>query len=598
MATPSVRPDFEPRWDGALARRVVVLRVLSSIAMGAIALGLPEFGPDRGWLAAILIAGVPATSAIVYFFADRGQVLVRMTLVDAGWVAIVVMLFPTVYFEAMLVALAMLAFVANESHRALLGPSGLIVFGLVLGGILHEPTNWARLVGILVLLLPLLLFVASMQNERDLKYRLRMRHRAEHDGLTGLRNRAGLAVVLETMTVRSLIAVDLDGFKDINDTLGHEAGDDLLVALAERLGSVIGDRGALARVGGDEFTIAVFGDDAHALANDVLRACRRRVALEDVDVSVGASLGIADSVPGVDGAELLRRADLAMYEAKRSQGGIRQWTDGTRSASRTRVELSGEVERAFEEGQFQLHFQPIVEILSGEIVDVEGLLRWNHPVLGMINPESFLELIEGIGRRSTMDRLVFDQAAALVARLPESIGVSVNVSAGSLMRSSLPVALEASLLRHRVAAERVTVEVIEDEMVDEHSTARSVLTTLGGMGVGVAIDDFGTGHSSLSRLRHLPVTSLKIDRSFVAGVVTSEDDRAIVGAVAELGAALDLVVVAEGVESPAVREAMLSRGMRVDRLQGFGIAAPMPSDELVEYVARSVEPKHPASVFS
>ena len=598
MAATSVFPDSEPRWDSALAKRVVVLRVVSSIALGALAIGLPSFGPGRAWLATILIVGVPATSAVVYRFTDRGEVLVRLTIADAGWVAVVVLLFPTVYFEAMMVSLVMLAFVANESHRALLATSGLIFVGLVIGGAAHEPANWIRHLAVFVLLLPLLWSVASVQQERDLQHRLRMRHRAEHDGLTGLRNRAGLAAVLDSPSVQSLIAVDLDRFKDINETLGHEAGDDLLVALAERLEGVIGDRGALARVGGDEFTIAVFVDDAAALANDVLRACRRRVALADVDVSIGASLGIAAAVPGVAGVELLRRADLAMYEAKRRQCGIRQWTDATRSASRVRVELSGEVETAFQDGQFQLHFQPIVDIHTGQILDVEGLLRWNHPMLGTINPESFLELIEGIGRRSAMDRLVFDQAAALAARLPDSIGVSVNVSAGSLMRSSLPVALEVSLLRHRVAASRFTVEVIEDEMVEEQSTARSVLTTLGEMGVGIAIDDFGTGHSSLSQLRHLPVTSLKIDQAFVGGIVANDDDRAIVGAVAELGSALDLVVIAEGVESDAVRDALLRHEIPVDRLQGYGIAVPLPADDLVEFVTRSVEAKHPAGIVS
>ena len=156
------------------------------------------------------------------------------------------------------------------------------------------------------------------------------------------------------------------------------------------------------------------------------------------------------------------------------------------------------------------------------------------------------------------------------------------------MRSSLPVVLEASLVRHQVTAERFTIEIIEDEMVDDHSTAHSVLTTLGDMGVRVAIDDFGTGHSSLSRLRHLPVTSLKIDRSFVAGIVASEDDRAIVGAVAELGAALDMIVIAEGVESEAIRET----------LQGYGIAVPLPADELVAFVRGSVEAKHSSGVVS
>ena len=596
MTTASVIPDFEPRWDGALAKRVAALRVLSSIALGVLVVGLPSFGPDRYWLAAILILGVPCTTAVVYLLADRGDVLVRVTIADAGWVTIVVLFFPSVYVEASLVALAMLAFVANESHRALVATSSLVVVGLLVSGLAHGPDGWVRQLAVFVLLLPLLLFVAGVQNERDLQHRMRMRHRAEHDGLTGLRNRTGLALVLESPAVRSLVAVDLDGFKDINDTLGHEAGDALLVALAERLGSVIGDRGVLARVGGDEFTIAVFAYDAHTVANDVLRACRRRVPLGDVDVSIGASLGIADASPDIDGAELLRRADLAMYEAKRSQGGIRQWTGATRSASRARVEMSGEVEQAFEDGEFRLYFQPIVDITTGALLDVEGLLRWEHPLHGLINPASFLELIEGIGRRSTMDRLVFDQAAAFVAQIPAPIGVSVNVSAGSLMRSSLPVALGASLLRHEVPAHRVTVEIIEDEMIEEQSTAREVLTKLGEMGVGIAIDDFGTGHSSLARLRHLPVTSLKIDRSFVAGAVTSDDDLAIVRAVADLGSALDLVVVAEGVESDEVRDELIRQGMRIDRLQGYGIAPPMPVEKMLEWVRRSVEAKHPAGV--
>jgi diguanylate cyclase (GGDEF)-like protein len=598
MSLTSAMPDFEPRWDRALAKRVVVLRIVSSIALGALVGMLPVFGPDRGWLAAILIVGVPVTSALVYRVADHGHVLVRMTIADAGWVMVGVTLFPAVYFEAMLVSLVMLAFVANESHRALIGASGLIVAALFVGGLVHEPSHWVRHLGVFVLLLPLLMFVANVQQERDLEHRRRMRHRAEHDGLTGLRNRTGLAIVLESERVESVIAVDLDGFKDINDTLGHEAGDELLVALAERLSSVIAHRGALARVGGDEFTIAVFTDDASGVAGDVLRACRRRVALGDVDVSIGASLGIAVAGDGIEGAELLRRADLAMYEAKRNQGGVRHWTDETRSASRARVELSGEVEQAFEDGEFEVHFQPIVDIHTDEIVDVEGLLRWNHPEFGMITPESFLELIEGIGRRSTMDRLVFEHAAALAARLPDTIGVSVNVAAGSLMRSSLPVALESSLRRHEVAAERFTIEVIEDEMVDEQSTARKVLSALGEMGVGIAIDDFGTGHSSLSRLRRLPVTSLKIDRSFVGGLVASDDDRAIVGAVAELGAALDLTVVAEGVESTAIRESIIAHGMPVDRLQGYGIAVPLSADDLVRQVVPSVEAKHAASVVS
>ncbi|MEO0493966.1 MAG: bifunctional diguanylate cyclase/phosphodiesterase [Actinomycetota bacterium] len=592
----AVLEDLDVRWDATLVRRVLALRLISSASMGTVALLLSSFGPNRVWLALILLLGVPLSTLTLYAVADRQQMLVTTTMADTMWVAVAVQVVPDVYFEAALVSLAMLAFVANESHRALVGAAIATTGGLLIAGVVHEPTNWIRHLSIYVLLLPLLLFMAKEQGERDISHRLRMRFRAEHDMLTGLRNRTGLAAAMELTAVTSVIAIDLDGFKDINDTLGHEAGDELLAALASRLDEVLDGRGVLARVGGDEFTVAVTSGDPIVVSTDLLRACRRRVALGDVDVSIGASVGIADADASTDAAELLRRADLAMYEAKRSQAGVRRWTDTTRSASRARVELSGEVEGAFDEGQFVLHFQPIVDADTGAVVDVEGLLRWNHPTFGVLQPAEFLELVEGIGRRSTMDRVVFDAAARLCAELPESIGVSVNVSAGSLMRSSLPVALEASLLRHGIDAARITVEVIEDEMIDEQSTARQVVTALGAMGVGIAVDDFGTGHSSLSRLRRLPVTSLKIDRSFVAAITDSEDDRAIVRAVADLGRALDLTVVAEGVENDAVRAAMRAFGLRVDRLQGWGIAPAMPHDAVLEWIG-SVELQHSTGVL-
>ena len=228
------------------------------------------------------------------------------------------------------------------------------------------------------------------------------------------------------------------------------------------------------------------------------------------------------------------------------------------------------------------------------MVDVEGLLRWRHPVKGLLEPVDFLELVEGIGQRSTMDRVVFDQAAALAARLqPMNVGVSVNVSAGSLMRSSVPQVLADALRRYDVVPQRITVEVIEDEMIDESPTARAVLGALGELGVGIAIDDFGTGHSSLSRLRRLPVTSLKIDRTFVSSMLSCDDDMAIVAAVSELGRALDLLVVAEGVGALVIRNRILEVGLPIDRIQGYGIARPTPSAHLLGWLeARQPSPVH------
>ncbi len=576
--------ESEPRWDPALVRRVLLIRASSAVSLGVITATVPAFGPNRYLLSAFLILVAPAVMFIAFRVFDSDRLLVNATLIDMVWAVLVPHFVPPTYSGSLLVAVAMLAFVANEDPRALIRASAIGVIGYPIVGILHDPYFWLPLYAVFVMLLPLLIFMATTQNEREIRHQIRMRYGAEHDSLTGLRNRVGLASALEQAPAHALIAIDLDGFKDINDTLGHEAGDALLAALASRMNEEIDGRGVLARIGGDEFAVAVGDADPNLVASQVLSACRRRVALGDVDVSIGASIGIATSDGEADGHELLRRADLAMYEAKRSQGGVRRWSDSTRSASKQRVSLSGEVEAGFEKGQFELYYQPIVSMETGDVEDVEGLLRWNHPERGLLAPEDFLELVEGIGRRSSMDRLVFDQAAELAARLSPAIGVSVNVSAGSLLRSSVPVVLDAALRRHGIAPQRITVEVIEDEMVDEHSTARAVLNALGELGVGIAIDDFGTGHSSLARLRRLPVTSLKIDRSFIMAMETSDDDRAIVSAVSELGRALDLMTVAEGVETMAVRDHMVKHGVRVDRLQGFGIAGPMPAEQLFEWL--------------
>jgi diguanylate cyclase (GGDEF)-like protein len=577
--------DFETRWDPALVWRVVWIRAVSSASLGIAALLLPILGPGRFGLAAMLLVPIPLGSFVVRRLVATDRVLAVATLVDMVWTVTVAYLMPSVFTPAMMVAVAMLAFVANEDTRTLIVAAVIGAAGFTLVGVTQSIDLWLVMVVVYILLLPLLFFLSATQRERDAQHQLRIRHRIEHDSLTGLRNRAGLASAVAEAPVDAAIAIDLDGFKDINDTLGHKAGDELLIALASRMEAAIGAGGVLARTGGDEFSVLVRDADPDTIAGDVLRVCRRRIALGDIDVSVGASIGVALAESNADAAELIRRADLAMYDAKRRQVGVRRWSDQTRSASRLRVSLSGDVERGFDDGEFELFFQPIIDLHSDEVVDVEGLLRWRHPDHGVLAPADFLELIEGIGRRASMDRVVFDQAAALASTLqPLNIGVSVNVSAGSLLRASLPQLLEETLRRHDVVPQRITVEVIEDEMADEQSTARAVLGALGELGVGVAIDDFGTGHSSLSRLRRLPVTSLKIDRSFVSSMLVSEDDQAIVTAVSHLGRSLDLVVVAEGVEDLAVRERFLDLNLPVDRLQGFGIAKPMPASEILAWI--------------
>jgi diguanylate cyclase (GGDEF)-like protein len=586
LVTPATEIELDTRWDPALVLRVVWIRALSVVSLGIACVFLTMLGPNRILVACLLLGPVPLGSFVVRKCFEADRVMAVATTVDMLWTVVIACLLPSAFAPAMMAAVAMLAFVANEDDSTLFVTAAIGGLGFTAAGLFRDIDAWIPLVVVYVLLLPLLFFLAATQREREFRHQLRFRHRVEHDSLTGLRNRAGLASALQRVTVSAVIAIDLDGFKDINDTLGHKAGDELLVALASRMDAAVGANGVLARTGGDEFTVLILGADANTIAADILRACRHRIPLGDVDVSVGASVGIAFAEPDVEPTELIRRADLAMYEAKRTQVGVQRWSGQTRSASRQRVSLSADVERGFENGEFELFFQPIIDMVTDELVDVEGLLRWNHPEHGLLAPGDFLELVEGIGCRSTMDRLVFEQAAVVAALLqPRNIGVSVNVSAGSLLRSSMPQVLDETLRRFDVVPQRITVEVIEDEAFDEQSTARAVLGALGELGVGIAIDDFGTGHSSLSRLRHLPVTSLKIDRSFVSQMLTSEDDRAIVAAVSHLGRSLDLIVVAEGVEDLAVRDHMRAVGLPIERLQGFGIAPPMPAPALHDWIA-------------
>ena len=386
--------------------RVVWIRAVSSASLGIAALLLPILGPGRFGLAAMLLVPIPLGSFVVRRLVATDRVLAVATLVDMVWTVTVAYLMPGVFTPAMMVAVAMLAFVANEDTRTLIVAAVIGAAGFTLVGVTQSIDLWLVMVVVYILLLPLLFFLSATQRERDAQHQLRIRYRIEHDSLTGLRNRAGLASAVAEGPVDAAIAIDLDGFKDINDTLGHKAGDELLVALASRMEAAIGAGGVLARTGGDEFSVLVRDADPDTIAGDVLRVCRRRIALGDIDVSVGASIGVALAESNADAAELIRRADLAMYDAKRRQVGVRRWSDQTRSASRLRVSLSGDVERGFDNGEFELFFQPIIDLHSDEVVDVEGLLRWRHPDHGVLAPADFLELIEGIGRRASMDRVV------------------------------------------------------------------------------------------------------------------------------------------------------------------------------------------------
>jgi diguanylate cyclase (GGDEF)-like protein len=414
---------------------------------------------------------------------------------------------------------------------------------------------------------------------------------ARTDDLTGLSNRRHLLDSLEAAIARgeplALLLVDLDGFKELNDTLGHHAGDAVLRQVGPRLAGAVREHDTFARLGGDEFALVLApADEAGASAAGL----RLRSALEpsfDVEgiaVHMGASIGIALFPDHADTAHgLLQRADVAMYEAKRTRAGHEVYLPTRDRHSRDRLALIGELHAAIGSGELVLHYQPKAELASGAVHGVEALLRWEHPRRGLLTPSNFLPLAEQSGLTRDLTAFVLDRALADVGSAPP-LAVAVNLGPADLLDLGLPSDVARVLERRGFPAERLTLEVSEDVVMADPERTLDVLARLRETGVTLALDDFGAGHSSLAHLRQLRLDELKIDRSFVLDITASPPDAAIVRTTAELGRRLGLRVVAEGVTS---REAWdLLADCSCDEAQGFFLARPMPLQDLGGWLAR------------
>jgi diguanylate cyclase len=412
------------------------------------------------------------------------------------------------------------------------------------------------------------------------------RREALTDDLTGLPNRRALFRELEVLTAAgerssrrfALLQLDLDGFKELNDTLGHHAGDDLLVAVSRRLEAVV--PGTLARLGGDEFAAVVpEGHDAHVVARAVGTALRAPHDIEGVGVTVNASIGIAHFPQDAhDSRELARRADVAMYDAKRLGTVVAGYTAEHDEHSLDRLALATDLRNAFDRDELWLAFQPQVDIATGRISGAEALIRWKHPSRGDIPPGVLLPIAERTGLMPQLTLWVLEAAVAQAAQWRRGgldIHVAVNVSAIVLVDATLPDRIAETLARHALTPDNLCVEVTEDAVMRDTSRAIAILERIKRSGVEISVDDFGTGQSSLEQLKNLPADELKLDRSFVLGMVDDPQDAAIVGSVVGLGRALGLRVVAEGVETPQVWQRLAELGC--DVAQGFGLARPMPA---------------------
>ncbi|MFC7529034.1 putative bifunctional diguanylate cyclase/phosphodiesterase [Actinoplanes sp. GCM10030250] len=399
-------------------------------------------------------------------------------------------------------------------------------------------------------------------------------HAASHDPLTGLANRRRLydqAGELFRATRQeglfALLLIDLNHFKEVNDTLGHAAGDHVLREVANRLRDAAAPGDLVARLGGDEFAVLLTGLPTPALANHratgMLAGLDAGIEVEGMQITVEAAGGIALAAGTGSVEELMRRADIAMYQAKRANEQTVVYAHARDTADLERLMLTGELRRAVAEHEFTVDFQPIVDLGSGEVVAAEALARWHHPDQGSLSPVQFLETVERSGQLPAFADAVLEQSLIAMQTWREAgfdLPVAVNVSPRSLLDAKFPGAVLARLARHDVPPERLVLELTETLTISQLDVVERALAELRNAGVRLAIDDFGTGISSLSVLSRIPVHQLKIDREFVAAVETSAEAAAVIRTTVDLARNLHLTVVAEGVESEPQRRALWELG--------------------------------------
>jgi diguanylate cyclase (GGDEF)-like protein len=424
----------------------------------------------------------------------------------------------------------------------------------------------------------------------------RSEHAANHDSLTGLANRVNFNGAVQRAVGGerlSILLMDLNRFKEVNDTLGHHYGDLLLQEIADRLRVACEDAEAIARLGGDEFAVLVTGmapyEDATAVAQRIAESFEQPFELADFVVEAEASIGIAlYPDDGADVDTLLQRADVAMYRAKETHKHFARYDEEHDHHSPARLALMGDLRNAIDTGQIVLWYQPAIDLSTGTVGSVEALVRWEHPELGLLAPGAFIDMAERTSLIKPLTTKVLSTAMAQAKQWDKAgmpLTVAVNISMRSLLDRDFAQHVRGLLEEAAVDARFIKLEITESTIMADPDVVRSVLDDLSAIGLRLSIDDFGTGYSSLAYLKDLPVNEVKIDRSFVSGMAEGSRDAVIVRSTIDLGHHLGLQVVAEGVEDAPTLERLAELGC--DLAQGYGISRPLPAPKLTEWLHRA-----------
>jgi diguanylate cyclase (GGDEF)-like protein len=425
---------------------------------------------------------------------------------------------------------------------------------------------------------------------------------ATTDDLTGLANRECFRDRLEELIAGAkskesefgVLLIDLDRFKEINDTLGHHYGDTLLRKLGPRRAECAGAGGLVARLGGDEFAVLPEERTAdvealEAIARRLLACVQEPVVLDEMTVDVGASIGIARfPEDGQDPHALLRHADVAMYAAKEARSGCKVYAAELDRHSVERLNVISDFRRALDEEEIVVYFQPVVDVDGSDVYGAEGLIRWQHPERGLLPPGAFVETIEQTELIGPLTRYVLDRCIAWCAQWRQAgkdLSVGVNLSVRNLLDRELPTDIERLLAKYDLPAEALQLEITESMLMSDPERALATVTRLSALGARISVDDFGTGYSSLANLRRFPIDELKIDRSFVSPMLTDESDLIIVRSTINLGHDLGLRVIAEGVEDEETLRRLACFGC--DLAQGYYMSRPLAPDAFETWIAEA-----------